>query len=169
MAESIRFLGFESDIPAFLALIDVFVLSSLWEGMPFAILEAMAAGRPQAVTDVDGCRELVVEGETGLLVPYGDVPAMADAALSLLRESFLGADPAHPVGDQGKDRRDIGIGTVAPLAALGVGQIAETGGLPVGIGKAQEIPLRRVPGITDHGIHTPEFFHRSCHETLQIL
>jgi glycosyltransferase involved in cell wall biosynthesis len=67
--ERVRFLGFESEVPALLSLFDIFVLSSLWEGMPFAILEAMAAGRPQVVTDVDGCRELVVEGETGLLIP----------------------------------------------------------------------------------------------------
>lgn len=85
----IRFLGFESQVPALLSLLDVFVLSSLWEGMPFAILEAMAAGRPQVVTDVDGCRELVLEGETGLLVPPEQPALLAEGICRLLGDGDL--------------------------------------------------------------------------------
>jgi glycosyltransferase involved in cell wall biosynthesis len=87
--ERVRFLGFESVVPALLALFDVFVLSSLWEGMPFAILEAMAAGRPQVVTDVDGCRELVVGGETGLMVPPGQPDRLAEGICRLLEDAGL--------------------------------------------------------------------------------
>jgi len=87
--EKVRFLGFESEVPALLALFDVFVLSSLWEGMPFAILEAMAAGRPQVVTDVDGCRELVIEGETGLMVPSGRPDLLAGGISRLLDDADL--------------------------------------------------------------------------------
>lgn len=87
--ERVRFLGFESEVPALLALFDVFVLSSLWEGMPFAILEAMAAGRPQVVTDVDGCRELVIDGETGLMVPPGRPGRLAEGICRLLGDAGL--------------------------------------------------------------------------------
>ncbi len=87
--ERVRFLGFEGDIPALLSLLDVFVLSSLWEGMPFAILEAMAAGRPQVVTDVDGCRELVVQGETGFLIPPEEPALLAEGICRLLGDGEL--------------------------------------------------------------------------------
>ncbi len=87
--ERIRFLGFESEVPALLSLFDVFALSSLWEGMPFAILEAMAAGRPQVVTDVDGCRELVREGDTGFLVPPEQPALLAEGICRLLGDVEL--------------------------------------------------------------------------------
>ena len=64
------------------------MLSSRSEGAPFSILEAMAAGLPVVATDVGGVRELVADGETGLLVPAGDPARLAEALRSLL------ADPA---------------------------------------------------------------------------
>jgi glycosyltransferase involved in cell wall biosynthesis len=82
--QQVRFLGFEADVPSLLSLLDLFVLSSLWEGMPFAILEAMAAGKAQVVTDVDGCRELVLQGETGLLVPPYQAADLAEGICRLL-------------------------------------------------------------------------------------
>jgi glycosyltransferase involved in cell wall biosynthesis len=59
--------------------VDLFVSASLWEGFPTVILEAMAAGVPVVATDVSGSHELVRNGETGLLVPAGDPPALAQA------------------------------------------------------------------------------------------
>ncbi|MHA2030384.1 MAG: glycosyltransferase, partial [Candidatus Kariarchaeaceae archaeon] len=65
----VRFTGWRNDIPNFLTMINIFVLPSLWEGMPNAVLEAMAAGLPVVATNVGGTPEVVVDGETGFLVP----------------------------------------------------------------------------------------------------
>jgi glycosyltransferase involved in cell wall biosynthesis len=84
----VLFAGMREDVPRILAAIDLFVLASGSEGQPNAILEAMAAARPVVATDVGGVRELVVHGETGLLVPAGDPAALA-AAIGALQD-----DPA---------------------------------------------------------------------------
>ncbi len=81
-------LGDRSDVAALLAGADVFVLPSRSEGMPLSVLEAMAAGLPVVASAVGGVPELVVDGETGLLVPPGDEDALAEALARLL------ADPA---------------------------------------------------------------------------
>jgi len=72
-------------LPAF----DVFVLTSRYEGLPNAIMEAMAAGLPCVCTDVGGCRELVEEGVTGFLVPSGDSDRMMQRARRLARDVSL--------------------------------------------------------------------------------
>jgi glycosyltransferase involved in cell wall biosynthesis len=69
-----------------LAASDLFVLSSTSEGISLTLLEAMAAGLPIVATDVGGNREVVVPGETGLLVPPGSPEPLADAMLTLLRD-----------------------------------------------------------------------------------
>ena len=79
-------LGHRADIPALLAAADVFFLPSRREGMPNAILEAMAAGLPVVAFDVRGCRGLIADGETGLLAPRGDWRAAADAIGRLIDE-----------------------------------------------------------------------------------
>jgi glycosyltransferase involved in cell wall biosynthesis len=75
----VELLGERDDVPELLAGSDVFVLSSRSEGMPLAILEAMAAGLPVVASDVGGIGELVVDGESGLLVRPGDSDALAAA------------------------------------------------------------------------------------------
>lgn len=82
IAERVRFLGFRKDVPNLIAGCDLLVVPSLWEGMPNVILEAMAGGRPVIATDVEGCRELVAPGRTGVLVPKGRPRALAEAILS---------------------------------------------------------------------------------------
>ncbi len=77
--------GFRPDVADLLAACDVFVLSSLWEGMPVALLEALAAGCPAIATDVGGVRDVVQSGRTGLLVPPADAGALAAAILELMR------------------------------------------------------------------------------------
>ncbi|MCA0320933.1 MAG: glycosyltransferase [Proteobacteria bacterium] len=79
-APGVRMLGARHDIPALLAAAHAFVLPSRGgEGLPKALLEAAAAGRPAIVTDVPGCRDFVRPGETGWVVPAGDVEALASA------------------------------------------------------------------------------------------
>src|SRR5207244_1839586 len=63
-----HFLGWRDDVPAILGVSDLFVLPSRWEGMPNAVLEAMAAGLPVVATRADGIAELVDHDETGLVV-----------------------------------------------------------------------------------------------------
>jgi len=82
----VRLLGFRSDIPDLLAATDVFCLTSRREGAPRSILEAMAVGRAVVATDVGGVNELVVEGETGVLVPPDDPRAIAGALAALLAD-----------------------------------------------------------------------------------
>jgi glycosyltransferase involved in cell wall biosynthesis len=76
---SLRFLGSRLDVPEILRVVDILVHPSLEEGFCNAILEAMAAGKPVVATAVGGNPEAVMEGETGLLVPPGDGPALAEA------------------------------------------------------------------------------------------
>ena len=83
--------GRRNDIPALLRRMDLFVLPSLWEGLPNAVLEAMAARRAVVATRVDGTPEAVAEGETGLLVPPRDTAALADAITRLLDDPDLRA------------------------------------------------------------------------------
>lgn len=86
---TIMILGQRSDIPEILADTDIFVLTSLWEGMPNAVLEAMAGQLPVVATRVGGIPEMIVDGESGYLVLPGDPTAIADALASLLE------DPKH--------------------------------------------------------------------------
>jgi glycosyltransferase involved in cell wall biosynthesis len=96
----VRFLGAVPHAAGLLPHFDVFVLSSVWEGMSNSLLEAMAAGRPVVATRVGGNPEVVVDGETGLLVPPRDAPALAEAMLRLLRDREL----ARRFGDAAKRR-----------------------------------------------------------------
>lgn len=81
-----RLLGTRPDVPALLAAADLFVLPSLWEGLPMALIEAMAAGLAVVATDVSGTRGVMRDGETGLLVPPSDAAALAQAMAALLAE-----------------------------------------------------------------------------------
>jgi glycosyltransferase involved in cell wall biosynthesis len=80
----VHFLGNVGDLPQRLARSQVFVLSTRWEGMPLALVEAMAAGCACIATDVVGVSEVIDSGRTGLLVPPGDAAALADALQRLL-------------------------------------------------------------------------------------
>jgi len=82
----VRFLGNRPDVPALLAAADLFVLSSLWEGLPLALLEAMAARLPVVVTAVGGNSKVVENGVSGLLVPPADEHALTESLCRLLRE-----------------------------------------------------------------------------------
>ncbi|ABM30066.1 glycosyltransferase family 4 protein [Nitratidesulfovibrio vulgaris] len=79
LGDTVHFAGTRQDVPALLRAMTVFVLSSRHEGMPVAVLEAMACGVPVVTTDVGGIGELVRDGETARIVPPGDPQALADA------------------------------------------------------------------------------------------
>ena len=83
---NILFLGHREDVPAILRGADLSILPSLFEGMPLSLLEAMAIGVPVVATAVDGSTEVVVDGETGLLVPPGDSIRLAEAVLRMLAD-----------------------------------------------------------------------------------
>ena len=90
LGENLVFPGWRHDIPEMLAAMEIFVLSSLWEGMPIAVLEAMAAGLPVVATAIDGTQEIVIDRETGFLVTPGDERILAQAITDLLEDENLG-------------------------------------------------------------------------------
>lgn len=82
--QRIKVFGYRDDVPELLSILDMFVLSSLWEGLGRALTEAMIMGVPVAATAVDGVPELVTHRETGLLSPPGDPAGLADNIIWLL-------------------------------------------------------------------------------------
>lgn len=98
VADLCVFTGVREDMPELYALMDVFVLPSYREGFPRSPMEASAIGVPCVVTDIRGCREAVVHGRNGLVVPLGDVPALAAAIAELLNDR----DKAARLGQTGR-------------------------------------------------------------------
>jgi glycosyltransferase involved in cell wall biosynthesis len=88
---AVRFTGFREDAARLANAFDVFVLPSLHEGLPIALLEAMSLGRPSVVTPVGGVPEVVSHREEALVVPPSDPPALAGAIVELLRDADLRA------------------------------------------------------------------------------
>ena len=89
LREEVVFMGFVSDVPAFLSSVDLFVLPSLYEGLGVGVLEAMAAGKPVVATRVGGLPELIEDQVTGFLVPPRDPGALAGAISQLLSQEGL--------------------------------------------------------------------------------
>jgi glycosyltransferase involved in cell wall biosynthesis len=87
------------EMPRYIALMDVLVHLSLREGLPRALPQALACGKPVVAFDVDGAREVCVPGETGFLVPAGDTLALATATIQLLRDKTL----APKMGARGRE------------------------------------------------------------------
>lgn len=85
----IHLLGWRDDIPGLWAAADLGVMTSRHEGLPRAVVEALASGRPVVATAVDGTPEVVVEGVNGFLFAPGDIPAAAAAILRIRRDSSL--------------------------------------------------------------------------------
>ncbi len=91
VADRVRFLGFvaHDDVPALMRRADVFVMPSRYEELGTAIIEAMACGLPVVASRVGGIPNLVADGDTGLLTPPGDAPALAAALRRVLTEPGL--------------------------------------------------------------------------------
>ena len=100
LGNALIFTGLRKDIPAVLAAVDVLVFSSLWEGLPVALLEGMAAARPVVATAVGGIPEVVLPDKSAILVPPGDADALAQACLRLSSDSAT----RHSMGQAGLER-----------------------------------------------------------------
>jgi len=99
LRESVMLMGWRRDIRRILSGLDVFVLTSLWEGLPIAVLEAMAASLPIVATDTGGIAEVVADGKTGLLVNPHDILSMSKKLYLLLRDRNL----RRKIGEEAKN------------------------------------------------------------------
>jgi glycosyltransferase involved in cell wall biosynthesis len=140
----VRFLGVRHDVPQLMSAADGYLLSSAWEGMPVVLLEAGAAGIPIVATAVGGNREVVLEGETGFLVPPRLPEELAEA---MLRLANLSPEQRRLMGQRGRaqvearyalpkviDRWEVMYrellvhrGRPIPVAGSSQGDVAETG------------------------------------------
>ena len=82
-------MGFREDIASLLSAMDIYVMSSLSEGMPLSILEAMSASKPIVSTNVGGISEVVDNGKTGILVNAKDSVGMAESLIMLLQNQEI--------------------------------------------------------------------------------
>jgi len=82
----VHWVGHRDDVPHLLHMMDCLVITSLWEGFPLVVLEAMAAGVPVIGTDIYGTRELILHNESGFLAPVGDYQALARFVLDFLAD-----------------------------------------------------------------------------------
>lgn len=84
LEDRVTLAGYRTDVPRVLAALDIFVLPSRYEGLPYTLMEAMAAGRAVVATDVAGNHDLIQDGRTGVLVPPGDVHALTETLSRLV-------------------------------------------------------------------------------------
>ena len=106
LGRSFCYLGYVEDVPRLLAAADLFVLSSRHEGLPIALMEALALGVPPVSTDVGGIASMVRPGVDGLLVRAGDPSALASAILELVNDPVRRGEISNRLGS----RSDLGIG-----------------------------------------------------------
>jgi len=110
IASHVVFAGSQTDIEAIFAGLDLFVSSSLWEGLSTVLLESMAAGTPVVATDIAGTREIIRRGQNGWLVPPADAAALAQAIREALENE---AARARFAGRAREDARAFSIGAIA--------------------------------------------------------
>jgi glycosyltransferase involved in cell wall biosynthesis len=99
LEDKVEFLGFRSDVTSLLHAADALVLSSAWEGMPNAVMEALAAALPVVATRVGGVAELVDENSSGLIVPAQDPEALSSAMIAMMN---LSQEQRNQMGEEGK-------------------------------------------------------------------
>jgi glycosyltransferase involved in cell wall biosynthesis len=144
----VRFLGVREDVPLVMNAADAYVMSSAWEGMPMVLLEAAAAGLPIVATKVGGNREVVVDEESGFLVPPRDHEALGSA---MVRLSDLPEARRHSLGQRGHEhvRSHYGLDRLAEQweeiyrrVLMRKGLLVDAGGL-IGLGdrRAQPTPF----------------------------
>lgn len=99
ISSRVHFLGWRQDLEEIYASLDVMVLCSINEGTPVVVIEAMAAGKPVVATSVGGLPDLIVDGQSGYLVPPGDAQGLAEGILPLLQDR----DKALAFGQRGRE------------------------------------------------------------------
>ncbi len=122
---AVSFLGFRQDVAALMKMSDVVVVSSLREGLPNVILEALALARPVVATRVGGIPEIIRDGETGLLIPPEEPEQLAEALLRLLRNPQEG----EKFGERGRAvvAREFNVETMARRTAEVYREVLELG------------------------------------------
>lgn len=98
LGDHVSFVGFQDDVKPWLAIADLSVLPSFYEGLPIAAIESIASGCPVVASAVDGTPEVIVDGKTGLTVPPGNPHLLAQAICRLLRDPDL----RRQMGDEGR-------------------------------------------------------------------
>ncbi|MFA5144817.1 MAG: glycosyltransferase family 4 protein [Candidatus Omnitrophota bacterium] len=129
LKERVILAGWRRDVCRILPQIDIFILTSLWEGLPIAVLEAMAASCPVIVTDTGGIREVIVEGKTGFLIPPGDTNRMLERLSLLIKNGHL----RKTIGQEARDS----LGSVFCLENM--------------VNKTQELYEDLIKGTGGHG------------------
>jgi glycosyltransferase involved in cell wall biosynthesis len=127
----VRFTGLRKDVPRLLVALDLFVMPSRWEGLPMALLEAMACGKPCVVTSVGGIPSVIDDGANGLMLPPEQPELMAQALARVIGDAELRRSLGATARDCALRRYDVGralqayesmydeaLGTEAPAAAL---------------------------------------------------
>lgn len=100
LMNDILFLGYRDDVPQILSAIDIFVLPSYREGMPRSIIEAMMSGKPVIASNIRGCREEIVNGETGILIEPRNVNELENA----IRKFISSPEVMKIMGENGRNR-----------------------------------------------------------------
>jgi len=95
LSDSIKFLGYRSDIAKIISIFDVFLLTSLWEGLPRVLVQAALLGKPIVTFDVEGAREVVENGVNGFIVPLRDSESLAQKLLVFVRNLEMAKDMGH--------------------------------------------------------------------------
>jgi glycosyltransferase involved in cell wall biosynthesis len=113
ISDAIQFLGHRSDVPELLCAMDMVVLTSRYEGLPYCLLEAMACALPVVATRAPGTVDVVEDGVTGLLAPVDAPDSIAAAILSLL----AAPERARALGEAGRRRVEERFSLSAMLAA----------------------------------------------------
>jgi len=110
LADAVRFVGKQEDVRPYLAALDVFLMSSAYEGFGIALVEAMAMGVPVVATNVEGVRNIVTSGESGLLCAFDEHVAenLADRTLRLLADPALRTNLAAAGREVAVERFSIG-------------------------------------------------------------
>ncbi len=122
LEKNVLFCGFRADVPEVLNACDIFVLPSLWEGFGLAAAEANASGLPVLATRVDGLPEVVIDGETGVIIPPSDAGAIRDVLLELLGNP----EKRKKMGDSGREwvRENFSVGLMVKKTEALYGELA---------------------------------------------